>query len=173
MASQDDHFEAMRVVEMHVHRRDDHLRAAVLDFGQLVEQPRAVMIVNQSERGDGVSRVFRPGVFGQGAADEQADRFAAGRRSVLLRVALELFEQVGFERHAESDKIGHGKTFPNSEAQHTQNAIVANPGGPVTRFLEKTGSTVCAIYDSVKRKTPSRARNSLRFRHEPSKEGPA
>ena len=67
-----------------------------------------MVIVDQRQRAGRILRVAQPGVLGERVAEQLADGLAAGGELLLRAVAIELFEQVVFQRHREADDFGHG-----------------------------------------------------------------
>ena len=107
-AAQHDHFQAQIVRQVGVQRGDDQFVVVVLQLHQVVAELRAVMVVDQRQRAGGVLRLARPSLLGKRVAEQLANGLAAGGELLLAAVAIELLQQVVFQRNRKADDFGHG-----------------------------------------------------------------
>ncbi len=119
LATEDDYLQAVVVVEVDVHRRNHHVGVSMLQFQQFICQVRAVVIVDEGQCRGGVLGVGSPGVAGQRLAQQLPDRLAARCEAAFLAVAVELFQQLGFQRYRKTHQVRHDCLPPHSAARAT------------------------------------------------------
>jgi cobalt/nickel transport system permease protein len=100
-------FQAVVMIQMHMHRGKDVVKVRVLEIGKLLVQQAHVMIVNQSHGADdGGVRTF-PHFFHQLVADQVAKGFRAVGVSPRRDQVIEFLQKAGIDRHSNTAKIAH------------------------------------------------------------------
>ena len=100
-------FQAVVMIEMHMHGGDNLLIEIVLNRSQNAAQIPNVMVINDGHRTDGIGFVIFPLFMDQFIADEITDCFGAVGVISLLDKAIEFFEQMIFDRDTETDELAH------------------------------------------------------------------
>jgi hypothetical protein len=106
-AAKHDDLEAQIMRQVGVHRGDDQLGVVVLQLRKMIAELRSVVVIDQRERARRVLAIGRPCLKGQPLADKLPDRLASGSELACLAIAVELIEQVVFQRNGKTNDIGH------------------------------------------------------------------
>jgi len=128
-AAQDEHLEAVVLVEVHVQRRHHRLVMLVLDVGQFLRQAGRVVVVDQRHHGDLVGAVLflaRPFVLDKLLTDEIPNRLRPVRVPAPSDEAIEPGQQILFQR--DGGALQHGSMITASRAaQASPSTLVTAP----------------------------------------------
>lgn len=108
LALDDEDFEAVTVIQVHMHSRQHQRVESVLNGDELVGQQRHVMVIDKGDRPDRFF-ILIPFLPDQVAADEIAKRFRPVRVFFSSDMAIEIIEEMMIERHAEANEFLHVK----------------------------------------------------------------
>lgn len=104
---EDEHFEAVVMIEVDVEGRKDQMEMVVLHGGEAVREQADVMIVDQGESADyGAIGLFR-GLFDERVTDEVAEGFGAIGVAAMGDVVIEFGEKVGIDGYADAAEVAH------------------------------------------------------------------
>ena len=106
-AFEDQDFEAVVMIKVHMEGRQDEIEMIVLHGGEPLRQETHVMIVNQSQRSDDQAVRFGGGLLNEGFTDEVAEGFGAIGVAALGDVVVEGGEEVGIDGYADAAEIAH------------------------------------------------------------------
>ena len=106
-ATQHDDFEAILVIEMGVHSRNDDVVVLVLNVGKFFRKQARVMIVDERHGADDESVRSDNGRVDQALANQIAKGFGAIFITLVGDKRIEAAKQVGVNRYADTAEISH------------------------------------------------------------------
>ena len=106
VAVHDDDLEAVVGAEVHVHRRTDLAAELVLELGEALGEIADVMVINERERADGVG--IRRSLFARHFSAHEIAQDLRARGVPRRDDTIEVLEQIGFHRDAETSELHHG-----------------------------------------------------------------
>jgi hypothetical protein len=106
LPSEDDDLQAVAVVDMDVHRRDDLLGVVVLQRGQAVAQRPGVMVVHDGHGAHGHDVIVELGVD-EMVADQITQRFGTISDTAVFKEVVESLQEVRVDGYANSFDFAH------------------------------------------------------------------
>ena len=107
LAANDNHFQAVVVIEVHVHSREDTVICIVLNIGQFLVEQSYVMIVDEGDGSQHFSVGDLPGLLHQLFPDQIAERLRACRVSTARDMPVELIQQFGIDCDSYTTELAH------------------------------------------------------------------
>lgn len=102
LAFEDQNFETVIVIQMHVKSGQHQMKMIVLHGREAVRQETHVMIVDQRQGADDNTIGLLGGFLDEGVADQVAKRFGTVGVASLTDVLIEFVEQVGIDGYADA-----------------------------------------------------------------------
>jgi len=101
-------FQAVVVIQVHVHGAQDEVVILMLDLDEALGQIRGMVVVDQGEHAGHFLVGLLPFLLHEHAPDKIADGLGTGLVAFFLAQRVEFFQQLGVERNAETNGLSHG-----------------------------------------------------------------
>jgi cobalt/nickel transport system permease protein len=109
LSAHDNHFQAIVVIKMHVHRRKDAVKCIVLDIRELLVEKPHVMVVHKRHCSDYLAIWRCPSLLNELLANEISKRLGARGITPIGDVSVEFSQQIGVDCDAYPAQLPHGR----------------------------------------------------------------